>query len=685
MPFINIDFDIDKKLLQEKFNIENYYIDNILRILGAKQNIEELSCEAIGEIISKKLPLYKEDGSCAQSLYMQLIKNNNKNKEISNKENYKLKRCRLYSKNKKEYFWNKDLYYYDNRTIPMNIIEKYPIIDLPRRIGEMQVSEIFGVNTFKNITLTDIKSLPQKKLTKEFNIYFSSMIPLFLAYRAIKSENFEKIIDEQSELISNVEIQLCTDITYKMDKIPQKLQDFEFVNDKLNKINNKKESLIYYLKIPANIESLKSLNEIYRIKMGEFISEVMAITFKLSDGERYSSIYKDCDIAYSECVFIENYPSKILEYAKRKNNLTPKECFWKRIYELKNLKKEINFDKWYLKVSNNAHWEFDYEIYDGEDGLMSDCLYTNGIIDNELFFRDLDSVNFSSYNIELYKNKYEKLYLEKLYPILWAKCINKKKDFDDNITQCNWSNVAHDFMRTIPINKFEKNYYEKIWSFVSSLGLGLRKDAIILKTYPDIQAILEINLKKYSDYLDELKGESLYSLLYFEDTTELDELCKNIKEQNAQQLMKNEQIDELPDLMKIDNFNIPNFSSTKQKSSHHSRFNDLEKKSIGERNEKRAEKELKKNYKTVEKAKNDSIGYDFICFNEKEEVHYYEVKTLSKGGFKMSSNEYETYCKHNELTTSYHLFLIYDNYYKIINNIDKECIKTTETYFIKLN
>ncbi len=685
MAFINIDFDIDKKLLQESFNIENYYIDNILLNLDAKQNLEELSCETLEEIISKKLPIYKEDGSCAQSLYMHLIKNNNKIKELGNKENYKIKKCRLYSKNKKEYLWNKDMYYYDNRTIPMNIIEKYPIIDLPRRIGETQVSEIFGINTFKNITLTDIKGIPQKKITKEFNTYFSSMIPLFLAYRAIKSENFEKIIDEQSELINNVEIRLCTDITYKIDIIPQKMQDFEFINDKINKINSKKESSIYYLKIPTSIESLKDLNDIYRIRMGEFISEVLAITFRLSDGERYSAIYKDGDINYSEGVFTENYPSKILEYAKRKNNLTPKECFWKKIYELKNLKKEVDFNKWYLKISDNGHWEFDYETYDGDDGLMNDCLYTNEINDIESFFRGLDSVNFSSYNIEIYKNKYEKLYIEKFYPIIWAKCINHKKDFEDKITQCNWSKVARDFMSIIPINKFEKNHAEKIWNYVSTLGLGIKKDASISKTYAEIKIILDANIEKYSDYLDEIKSKSeIYSLLSFEDTTELDNWCETIKQKNAQQLAQDDQIDDLPDLTKVNNFNIPNFFPSKQKGSHHSRSIDLQKGSIGARNEKRAEKELKTIYKTVEKAKNDSMGYDFICFDENEEVHYYEVKTLSKGGFNMSSNEYETYCNHNELTTSYHLFLIHDDYYKIIDNIDKECVKIPENYFIKL-
>ena len=285
LHFINIDFELDKKLLYKNFDIAEYTINNILKELGAAETIENLSCYELCEIIKNKLPVYDTEGQYAQLLYEQLIDTNK-----ANGDNYHLPRCKLFSKNKHEYIDNDKLYYYDNISLPKNIIQNYPLIDIPRRRGSKQIKNIFGVKTFDEIKIKIIEKKERKSLTKEFMEYFRQLRPIFVAYRTLGSEkNDEDVINEQYKKIQDVKIELCSKIVYQKDLVPQVVDDFEFINEQNNKNT-------YYIKIPDIIEKLNDLyiNNEYRIKIGEFISEMMVTDMRLFLKILIYNIQKKC-------------------------------------------------------------------------------------------------------------------------------------------------------------------------------------------------------------------------------------------------------------------------------------------------------------------------------------------------------------------------------------------------------
>lgn len=677
LPFINIDFKLEKKLLLKNFDVKEYTINNILKELGAAETIENLSCYELGEIIKNKLPIYDTDGHYAQLLYEQLIETNK-----VNEDNYHLPRCKLFSKNKQNYIDNDKLYYYDNRSLPKNVIQSYPLVDIPRRRGSKQIKSIFGVKTFDEIKIKVIEKKEIKTLTKEFMDYFRQLRPIFVAYRALGSDkNVEETINEQYKKIHDVKIELCSKISYKKDLVPQIVDDFEFINEQNNKNT-------YYIKIPDNIVNLNDLytNNEYRIKIGEFISEIISITFGLNDGDRYAAIFKDFDIQYSEKMFEENYPSKILMLAKNKEGLScPKENFWKRFHQI--TKQTTPFEKWYytelFKITDK--WELDYENY---NEIMDDFLDDYNINDKKQFFDHLDTVNFKNYNIQEYKNIYENLYEKEFIPILWSNCQNDKKNFDNYKTQCNWSKIINQFEKYIPVNQYEQNYEEQIWKFVSSLNLGIKKKSDKIKTKEEIDNIYNRNREKYKDYMDNINGhDNLASILYFEDTSEIDQFCSDLinKESITKEINSDEGLEPLTEIKDY----IPNYKfdykKNKQKASHHSFSSDKLKKQIGNMHEKMAKEELEKKYAKVEQINNDSLGYDLKCYDDKNNVFYYEIKTLSGNGFFLTANEYETCKKQNEYAQTYFIFLFTDNsHYTIIEDIDTKCLKKDDTYFMIL-
>lgn len=675
LPFINIDFKLDKKLLFKIFDIEEYTINNILKELGAAETIEDLSSYELGEIIKNKLPVYDTDGHYAQLLYEQLIETNK-----ANGDNYHLPRCKLFSKNKQNYIDSDKLYYYDNRSLPKNIIQSYPLIDIPRRRGSKQIKNIFGVKTFDEIEIKVVEKKEIKSLTKEFMAYFKQLRPIFVAYRALGSDkNVEEAINEQYKKICDVKIELCEKISYQKDLVPQIVDDFEFINEQNNK--NK-----YYIKMPDDIVNLNDLytNNEYRIKIGEFISEIISITFGLNDGDRYAAIFKDFDIQYSEKMFEENYPLKILMLAKNKEGLScPKENFWRRLHKV--TKQTISFEEWYYKKSLKNKWDFDYENY---NDIMDELLDDYEINDKKQFFDNLDTVNFKNYNIQKYKNIYENLYENEFIPILWTNCQNDKKNFDNYKTQCNWSKIINQFEKYIPVNQYEQNYEEQIWKYVSSLNLGIKKKSDKSKTKEEIEYIYNRNREKYKDYIDNINGnDNLASILFFEDTSEIDQFCSNIvnKKNMDKEISPDE---ELKPLTEIKDY-IPKYKfdpkKNKQKASHHSFSSDKLKKQIGNMHEKMAKEELEKKYVKVEQVNNDSLGYDLKCYDDKNNVFYYEIKTLSGNGFFLTANEYETCKKQNEYLQTYFIFLFIDNsHYTIIKDIDTKCLKKDDTYFMIL-
>jgi len=686
MSFINADYTLDINGLKNEFNMCQSEIDRLLVSLGAKPRVEDLSMDAIKDIIVNKLKKYKPYGECAQTLYTLLIEKNMENKKSSNsKNNYKIgESCYLYSKNKENYFRNSELYYYDNKTIPAKFIEQYPIIDLPKRRGEKQVLDIFGVNTFKNLKFKVKNAKLQKSLTNEFKEYIETLTPLFTAYSATDVVDYEKKIKENRKELEKINYKLCSEISLLCnDNIyPQQIQDFEFINIT--------DENTYYLKVPKHVESLKVLNNDYKIEIGEFIAEVIAIAFKVSDGERFSSIYKDANILYSEKKFRENYPSKILDFAKRENKFSVNESFWKRIYDLKKEDK-LSFEKWYSNKCSS--WDIDWENFSEDDAECTlNCLYEHDITDLRLFFEEFNEIDFSKYNVKIYKNKYEQIYDDKIFPVLWQKSLSKESkmcDFEDMITQFQWSKIYQELLGfpKICANRYEDNHEKKIWEFLAHNGI--KEDDCITKNRDEIIKIKKLNEEKYKQFLDEINNSHNHSLLYFEDTTALEAFCNTIQEQKVSDDISPKSADETPfvplkEVSDIGKYLNHNSNPRKARASHHSHLSDKQKDIIGRKNEEAAKKTLiaSGKYVKVEDSISDSDGYDIRCCTKDGNYHYYEVKTFGGDGFYMSFQEYQTYYN---LKPAYMIFLVLpNNEYKIIKDIEKECCKKDDNYKIVL-
>jgi len=301
---------------------ENEVIE-VLRRLDAKMSFYELEIEKVYSL----LEIQQNEHSKARKIY-QLAFNYFKNLTSTNFFSYTKQTSILAVKTGvKEYRPTEEVYYSDNTTLPSKIVEDYWIFDFPKRNGEKQVAEYFGVKTFKDIAIEINNNIEIHKEEISFDIWFNRIKPYILTYRliSISKENIEKTTVSS---LKHVSIRLLSGLEYSInDGEFRSLLPNEFIN---------KTKLEYFICADSSLS-------VYQLKntpaFCEAFAEILCMLFEVNENkDDFRSIFKDdFDLRDTKYLIDTKMLNEKFDIACKLLGLSVNEIrFWKAVAKIEN-------------------------------------------------------------------------------------------------------------------------------------------------------------------------------------------------------------------------------------------------------------------------------------------------------------------------------------------------------------
>jgi hypothetical protein len=533
-------------------NIEIESLKLTLRQLGVSGSLEDVTEDRLKAVLEKQEDKFPA-GKNSQNFYRKCLEYY-LDKRKKNDGHCKIDYCDFFygrkgmTNDELRLIEKENLYYSDNYLLPRKILNQFDFINLPKRIGEDNVKDIFGVKLIKDeLNAIDILKYDSHHLSEGFSSYINALKPYILAYRieAMKDKTSKQ---NEANFIKRLHIELVSELSLCFNREEITLDQNEFIPIK---------DKIYITSAYKN-----NVNELLQIsEFCDAIAEIFCITFKVTSLKNtFRRVIKDGLKETSHILRIDE-KEYVLNEAKELLGVNPLELeFWRRLYPDENLentdkeefiiqlcqiihtdlpeyyklidfgnlatKQGVKFLEWVVKITGKALNEVienkilkQWHREKTEDAIR-DCLKN---------FREALWKSSNDGDIEQ-KRKFHQNYLE------FADAANgeffsdfyKKNEF---ILSPNYKEALNDFSK----NKFEINleetwiegvnienkYRETIRAF--EIGIDIEDDEKILKEFnseiysliffegftEEIKKGLEILKKKENDILDDVSLNSL--------------------------------------------------------------------------------------------------------------------------------------------------------------------------------
>lgn len=642
LSFLN-DENIDySNQLFTKYQITTSEINSILLELGAKENFTDLSIERVSEIV-KSLETKDPKGKNTQKVYKLAFEHYRKNKQplIQDSEQ------KLFSTkgNEKRYFPSKEIYYADNIKLPRKIMNQQPILNFPKKLGELQVSAFFGINTFKDFKIQVKSKEISKSVSEQLNDYLRIIKPYLLSIRLSKiSPENQKQINREINSIKSLNIEICSRISCIIENSEIELEEFDFIN----------EDSDFYIKTNSffDLNSLKNSPAIC-----DMISEIITITFQVNENKTDFRFYFKNDLKDTEHSIISEYGNEVLQEAKSLLGMSDyQKEFWQAIFKIKNkdlnkinikqdLTKQIRaaFNKDFSAIIDKIDYQF---ISDKDNFNLIKEIF------NELNISINDYNSFSQNNIDL-----SEIYSEELSNYFFK---NEKKFKTSlwNYLNKKPKGTQIDFLDLI-------NQYENNSSFIIEKAKGLREDwspnykgiftdylninfsfSDLYNEEIDVLKLYEINKTNFSNKENDIieQDKNFKSLLYFDKNIEiLKEILKELEEPENT-INEDENADESGNLISefaVNPLPSPSFNG---KGPYIPSGNSTNNKRAGNRSEKKVYNKLVElygdNFVSWKSKEDEGLHYDIrYSPNKGNAWKFVEVKTYSNNKFYLSKEE----------------------------------------------
>lgn len=665
-------------------NLDKTVILDILKKLGAKMSFNDLNVESV-YVLMNNLKEKNVDYKNARKIYQHAFNYFKNHKKLDLELLPKQTHLIALKNGKKEYIPTQEVYYSDNTTLPVKIIENFWIFDFPKRSGEKQVSDYFGVKTFKDILI----EIDEHKITKhlkaeEFNSWFYKIKPYLLTYR-LSNFNTEESIKNTSSLVKNSTIKIVSNLEYSINGSDlKKLLPNEFIN------NNKH---VYYIGAEPNF-SFKQLKN--TPAFCEAFAEILCVIFEVNENkDDFRNIFKDKeDLKDSKYLIETKHLTEKFEEACGLLGINKTEIlFWKaisqgRIVEFPEIIANI------LELKENILKSIDYQLPDYYE-----------FVDFEEF-NNLESFNFikdvcTSQNITTIEIKARLDSFPGLKQYHLSKFIQTAIDLEIWWNKAWWldlsikpieEQIKFENRRNLYFEKRQEIIYKLAEQFSWDVEIGYEKELLdeltsIYKIVFQKEKLVGLELEyKYKNLITEfhINTEELNleikSLLFFEGheeylTSYFTELNKRETETKENNIIEQEETSNVNVIIgSIDCGTVPidkvNNGLANKKGSTYPLKKDLQKKEAGKKAEKLVYDKLLELYPDGEirwisgnsednsLKLDDSKGYDISYKKNKNDIHwkFLEVKSSSSGHrFIISANEVNVGIENKK---NYHLALV---------------------------
>ncbi|WP_162845504.1 sacsin N-terminal ATP-binding-like domain-containing protein [Labilibaculum antarcticum] len=517
-------FDFENRVFSE-LNIDRTDINYVLKKLGANKSFNDLQPHKIYELLRQ---VTNDDANGSQTVYNRVLEYFAKNKEAKLR-GYKpdFSEIKYFARKggltgKLEPIMASEVYYSDNNILPQNILNKFWMLNLPKRKGEQNVKEFFGVSLIKdevkNIKLVSYEGHP---LNKTFISYFDRIKPFLLTYRL---NTLKKGDNEQTEVnsIKNLSICLVDNCQYSFGEIKQiELDENEFIN-----IDS-----TFYLKSSPNFRDINQLQK--NSFLCDAIAEMICICFKIKELKNtFRTIFKDHIREVEHLIKVDELTDLRMRAFKLLGFSEVEMMFWEKVFVLKGKSLQSSISNTKI-LSSVLEKEFSlilpdyYQTVDFNDFKNLESFNFLVWISNALDFSLDEILESNSFGIRSsHKRGLENTLKDlksRFNSLLWLKLNNEKEKQALLIDQqISFDQIKSDesILQILDDNKFnlDLNYIDIIKDATYRLfNLSLLVDVEIKKCFENKYKHL---LDKYSLHDDDLQDNKLKSLLYFEGNEE---------------------------------------------------------------------------------------------------------------------------------------------------------------------
>ncbi|SFH09791.1 protein of unknown function [Algoriphagus hitonicola] len=668
VPFLNpFEFNFNHPLYA-KYGVQRRDIENIVLKIGAKESFESISIDRVMNIL-KNLPETNHDGRFTQKIYRLSLEHYKRNKSELPEKDFP-----LYAQNGSsgKYEPNSVVYYSDNITLPKKIIDSKPLLNLPPRSGEDQISKFFRTKTFKDITLKIKKPIEiNKSLTDNFSTEFKKILPYLFCFRLNKI-NSQKQKEKEAKTLKGIGINIYHKCHYTTGA--SKLEPLE-INDFINEGSN------FHIRAKdVDVNGLKSDSGFC-----DAFAEIMCIVLNVNDHRNEFRFAFKNDRKDTEHSILHDLGSEILDEAKQLMGVSNYERnFWHTIFMLKQIEIEgirdtdhiieIAQTKLNLNItdclnyidfedlSNKSNYEYLKELFN--------ILRLSPADFNIISEMEINLTNYHLEKIRMAMLNYENDFKN----ILWHKLSKNRNEQELFLNKIFSFTKDYPEYLTEELNKyntlFECPYAEIINDYARSIFSINLDDPIEAKDY---ESILKSNLKKIGCEKEDLSNKHI-SLLCFDGNIDVvkSDLENETQTENDDTGSGNDEPNDNELQVSVSSLKKPvstNTGKKKRKGSGgtYSAKRDRENNKKGELAEKKTYAHLLKEYgednvvwvsKYSRKADaDDEAGYDMRYKHQSGVWKYVEVKYVSSNYFFLSKSEKEFGLEHKE---NYELALMKD-------------------------
>ncbi len=653
---INEDFQIDYNFLKQ-YGINPTEVKSILIKLGAKESFNDISPEHVYEIL-KAIPEKDKNrkGKATQTIYKMAL------------ESLVKQQSTIPVPDDIEYFSRKGdtedyqprgtVYYSDNSILPKKILNTLPLLNLPKRIGEDNVENYFGVKSLREFKVQiNERNLQFNRCDADFSRLFETIKPYILAYR-LESPNLKKrIIDietkrKEARTLKQSKIHIVTQCFFRFgdnSEIPIDLKEFINVKD------------IFYFKenILSTVDGIKKDS-----LFCDAFAEMMCIIFKVNDLKNdFRQILKN-DIQDTIHLANQDLSEEIIDEAFNLLGISRVEIdFWKNVFTLKGKQliepiETIEVLKRSVFSNLGIELPIGYENVDFESFGNDESYELISLLCETLNFSVESIVSVGLYN--WHKKKYIDCIKDNEYKfkqLVWSGLRNKFSEQGTFITILNdyTLHLISQLNSEIINCKFELTV--DYFSVIKEQTINIFKIDLesIISDETEIHNLYEALLYKYNIEEVDIEDETIRSLLFFEGNSNGIEkyLIEHFPKEKLEESSNDNDtkvIGDLVDASLCKNEKTLHVSSGKGNGSWvHSGHSEKGKKRRGKKAELLVYNTLLNKYgiesvkwvsgNSTTPDKNDKLHYDIEYKNETGEWKYLEVKALFDNHFIITEAE----------------------------------------------
>lgn len=448
---------VDEKYhLFKRDKINHNTILDLYSKIGIGSKLTELKPNQVYTILSN-LHKMDSDGKMAQSIYFKFVVEYETDDLLRNEveRNAFLKDGTVLANynGEKTYYPLSEVFYIDNRQYSQEVLNRFKMLTLSRRLGERKVNKILGVKPLGDLNFEINGGVEKHILQDEFSRYWKSFIPYAYAFRVEEDSQRQ----EKSTLLR---YKILITESLKVDYVTNdNIETFELRKNEYLILPNKGEVYIVVEDDLFDIEDLVK-DWIFADTIAEMITSLLKVEqnrkdfrmlFPLPFSQRKEIISRDFD------------DEKLVRLEKARNELNLKDvekmAFWEPILKLKNIEEE-NLDSYIdsLLFDDNT---IDYTNIDENHSIKSVIeLFRELNIDVEQYNdRSINEINLVPY----YEN--ELLKLKSIYKDIYA-------------VQIYESLVNSNIKDKINFEKIKRKYKQTKFNIVNSVNYNLKEEFV---------------------------------------------------------------------------------------------------------------------------------------------------------------------------------------------------------------